>query len=199
MKFLVLLSLLIVGCGNVGGRAGASRIVVFGDSIAESKSPLSYTYQIGAELNLPVVNEAKPGTTIEAKNQHPLIMSYAFGSNDLVFYTPGINDLYYNGTDQLWLAKYKALLLECLVKISNSGAQAYVGTTAKTLHPLFTDDRVAIYAEILRSIVRENNLPGIHLVDVNAEFKPNASNMKDEVHPNELGQSQLKEIFLNSF
>lgn len=195
MKLLLLSILLVlVGCGGNGN--GSLKLMVFGDSIAETKDPKSFTYFIAEELNITIFNNAAPGTTIEARNQYPAMTSLMFTSADIVIFNPGINDLYYHGLDTTYLKTYENKLREILIYVGRSGAHIFVGTTLRTIHPYLTDPNVAVYADIMRKVVSELRYSNIHLVDTNALFTPTVSNMKDEVHPNALGHQELTNIFM---
>lgn len=186
----------LLGCGDACPRFVQTRVVAFGDSIIESQSPKSFAYLIAESLALPIENTAIGGTNITSPNQHSLIMSYDLSSSDVVIWMPGINDLHKFGVDPVALANYEHLLTEALMIMNMRGAQVFIGTTCRTLQPVLPDSGVDIYAEILRRVIRINNLPNVHMVETNLLFKPSGANLQDEVHPNNIGHEQLRDFFL---
>jgi len=208
MKILSVLMILVAltGCGsNKGsGSNGITTLIGYGDSITYGayNNHISFIDLISHALNYHPVNKAISGTSMFSANQYDLLMSDSFNSTDIIFFTPGINDAGYYGNDPAYVAQYQSALEDILNRIHSLGIKAYIGTPIQVLQEVgpMTNANIALYAEINRKVVQNQNDPNIVLVDFNTGYSPVGGNdWSDGIHPVSQGYQAMTQFFLMNY
>lgn len=202
MKYLmiILVSLNLVACGQKNTQdvpAHVPSLIVFGDSIAYGYNVhIGYSAMLAQKLNLPITQLAIPGSYLQQDVQYKTIMATTITAQDVVIFTPGINDAFTFGHDAAYLAKYRSMLTDILNKLDKSGARVIVGTTLHSRSTQTLDDDAAYYAQVMVDLVAQ--LPAnskVKLLDERTLFPNVQENFQDGVHPSQLGHEVLLSLF----
>jgi hypothetical protein len=209
MKNLLLISVLfLMACGSSSGNnqaTGQTSLYGYGDSISAGGGwGDSYLDIISLAKGWFEINKSIGGTEMTDKNQMPLIMydccsANRWQDNDVVFYSPGVNDSSINGLDQTYMTSYLNSLITFLTTQKNYSVKIYIGTPTHNCNEANSSPNSTIdaYAALNRQAVKTANAPNVTLIDYNANFIPTAGNTIDCLHPNVTGYTQMAAYFLS--
>jgi lysophospholipase L1-like esterase len=188
MKILVVLIIFITSCSTDTARAPAGRLIIYGDSISKGSVEVKpFGYYVSKALKTNLINLAVDGSSIGSANQYKTIMTAEWNAEDVIIYTPGVNDAT-GGTDKIL---YEQMLVEIIFKMK-SYKNAFLGTPVRGLKD---NSKINEYAEINRRIAANS---GVKIIDFNKLYNPTTEKNTDWVHPNPSGQIELANIVLES-
>ncbi len=204
----ICLSIFALGLSSCDAGNPPARLIIFGDSISQgTRSNLPYAHLLADLCGFEPHNFSVSATRLEMDEQIGQIRRAQLLPDDVIFFSPGINDAGDRQRDPKYLKKYRQLLAEALRKFESAGAKAYLGTPLLVLpntgirYP-YTPAELAeintnagLYADILKALIVEGKYQNIHLVDAREQFRPGLALMHDPVHPNRWGELRLYEIF----
>jgi lysophospholipase L1-like esterase len=207
MKLVVLtLTLMLISCGKKpDSQTNPVYLYAYGDSISYGLVHPNYVESVAQSHSAVLFQKSIGGTEMTDRNQHDTIISdnfYFWSKQDtVVLFAPGLNDAILNHADPTYMALYEKNLVELVNWMHWSQRKAFIGTPNHVCDEtrFVTNSIVDQYADINRRVVKQINDPNIVLVDYNAEFTPSIANTLDCGHPNELGNSQMARILMNSW
>lgn len=197
MKYLLILALGLIGCGNNSTFYGSPKVIGFGDSLSYDEH--GQVYQFAAILNVTVNNQAKPGSKLEQEFQYDRIMRAEVVADNIVLFQPGINDAFTYQYNAAYLTKYETLMKSALDRLESTGALVLVGTTTRTNHFRLPDDLIKTYGDIARKVISEGHYKNVFLVDTYNLFNPVSQYMYDEIHPNPEGYKFIGNIYYQAY
>lgn len=201
LKRLILLSLLLAGCGQNASISQGPRILAYGDSVTYGAftNHVSYVNNIASKLDIPFQNKAVSGTAMMSPNQYPLMMSDIWYKTDIIIFTPGANDSSLS-TNQDYLNEYASALQGIVQKAISIGSTLYIGTPLTPLNDSagWSAPAVEVFANLNRQAVTNANNSNVVLIDFNLEYIPSTQDDADTYHPNSLGYDQMTQIFLEA-
>jgi lysophospholipase L1-like esterase len=163
------------------------RLVVFGDSNTQGVAdpvngcPYSYAYKVSTDKTYDLLNLAIGGSRINMNGQLPTAMVTQFETSDIVVFIAGYNDMRNFGTNQNDLDAFEEYLKDFCYIVSPQVHQLIIGTTPQmAVYSPQNASRVAQakYAQTVRNVIHQINLPNVTMVDLalmsftKADFEP---------------------------
>lgn len=182
------------------------RIVAFGDSITagynQTSCPESYAYFLAAATGKVFVNSAIDGSISDRQLQEVMVTNIL--PSDIVVMIAGYNDSLFYGLDSIGMQIYENNLNQMLNRFSVA-KKILIGDGFTNLPVGYKDhsfpngsDEVSLaYSDLTRKIIKESMLHNVVVVPtMNALDHNPAYYVRDQIHPNKIGQAVLAGLFL---
>ncbi len=191
-------------CQAPSFQASQHRIVSFGDSNTAGivdlvqGCPYAYEYKMANDYQFNLVNLAIGGSRIDMPGQLPTALATQLQPTDIVTFIAGYNDSRVWGINSNHLFAFEADLSDFITFAAFKAQLVMIGTTPQMSFysgPEASPAAQAMYAQAVRDVVAQLDLPNVILVDV-AEIKWQSDDFEpDLVHFTPASQNRIAALF----